>query len=55
MQTITQKQYESLTSSIYSLLMQDPTMNMGEMIECEGAAINLVANWMEENNIEVKD
>lgn len=55
MQTITQKQYESLVSRIYALLLAAKDTDILHMVDCEDGATNLVAGWMAETDIEVKD
>lgn len=51
MQTITTEQIKSLQDKIYSKLMGNPDMGMGEMGECRDESKRIVWEWMEENNI----
>jgi hypothetical protein len=47
MQTITEKQYNSLSNLIYKSMMDDPDMNMGNMTICKEAANEIVNEWVE--------
>lgn len=51
MKEITEKQYASLTKSIYETLMAMDNMGMGEMGAAQDDAERIVNEWMEENNI----
>lgn len=53
MTKLTTTQVASLESKIYDLLIQNPEMDMGDMGNCTEAASDLVANWIQENNIQV--
>ncbi len=55
MTTITERQYDSLKDKIYSLLISNDEMDMGDMGNCMDAASNLVTEWMDENNIVITD
>lgn len=53
MTQLTTTQVTSLESKIYDLLMQNPEAGMDEMGNCTEAASDVVANWIQENNIQV--
>jgi hypothetical protein len=55
MQTITKKQYDSLTQSIYDTLITPSCMGMGEMGDCKMEAERIVDKWMEDNGIQNED
>jgi hypothetical protein len=52
---ITQEQVNKLKGTIYALLMDAPDMDMGDMTNCLETAELLVNEWIESNNITVKD
>jgi len=52
---ITHEQANKLKGSIYALLMDAPDMDMGDMTNCLETAELLVNEWIESNNITVKD
>jgi hypothetical protein len=52
---ITKEQANKLKGSIYAMLMDAPDMDMGDMTNCMEAAELLVNEWIELNNITVKD
>jgi hypothetical protein len=47
MQTITEKQYNSLSELIYSNLMSNPDFGLGEVSECRDEANRIVDDWVE--------
>lgn len=55
MQTITKKQYDSLTLFIYLSLISNPEMGLGEINDCKEEANRIVNQWMEDNGIQNED
>jgi len=51
MTTITEKQYESLTSAIYTLLMSGTEIGLGDMGDCMDASQSTVDEWMKNEEI----
>ena len=55
MQTITKKQYDSLTQSIYLKMMQNPKFDMDDMADVREQVFYLIDEWMEDNGIQNED
>lgn len=55
MQTITKKQYDSLTRCIYLKLMESPTNDMDNMAEVREEVFYILENWMDDNGIVLED
>lgn len=50
---MTQKQFDSLVTNIYNLLMDMPEMGLGEMNDCLEEAHRVANEWAAENYIEI--
>lgn len=55
MTEMTQLQFDSLVNGIYSTLMAQDEMGIGEMGEAQEEAQRIVNEWMDENNITFKN